>query len=289
MTTKKKATKKTAKKAEVATIQDAGALQAVDFGDHAGSGKQNMTGADQAIPFLSVLQAMSKVISDPTKRVEGAKAGMMMDSVTKELYSGEEGMCFIPCNTKRVFVEWQGEPGSGTVVGRYSPSDDVVKDANKKFGFNKMVTPAGNRLVETFYVIGMVLADSEATDPMGMVLIPFTSTKIKSYKMSIGVLRTITGEAPLYAFKLRLTTAEETRPKGTSFNISVMPDGYDGTVFKDGIMSGFIHPSSDQAASLYKAGKMLADDFDSGAANIAYDTEGSHGGDGGSTTEEEPY
>ena len=286
MATKKKASKK---KDAVAKLPDAGALAAVDFGDHAGKGKENMTGADQAIPFLSVLQAMSKVITDPTKKVDGAQPGMIMDSVTKELYSSEEGVCFIPCNTKRVFVEWQGEPGSGTVAGRYSPSDDVVKVAAKKFAFNEMQTPAGNRLVETFYVIGMILKDPADVMPEGMAIISFTSTKIKSYKESIGVLRTLPGDAPLYAFKLRMTTKAETRPKGTSFNFVVMPDGYEGNVFKDGIMSGFIDPASEQGKNLFEAGKMLADDFDSGAANVAYDTEGSHGGDGASKSEAEPY
>lgn len=271
------------------TIPDAGALAALDFGEHAGEGKKNMTSADQAIPFLSVLQALSKVISDPTKKIKGAEAGMIMDSVSKQLYDGEEGVIFVPCNTARVFVEWQGEPGSGTVVGRFGPSDPVVKAAEKKFSFNKLQTPRGNRLVETFYVIGMVLPSSDALVPSGFAVVSFTSTKIKPYKESIGVLRTLPGNAPLYAFKLRLRTKAETRPKGTSYNLVIMPDGYEGNVFKDGVMAGLIKPDSEQAASIYKLAKQLAQDFDNGAANIAYDTEGSHGGDGADGGETEPY
>lgn len=281
--------KKQKEEEALVTIPEAGALAALDFGEHAGQGTKNMTSADQAIPFLSVLQALSKVISDPTKKIKGAEAGMILDSVSKELYDGEEGVIFVPCNTARVFVEWQGEPGSGTVVGRFGPSDPIVKAAEKKFAFNKLQTTRGNRLVETFYVIGMVLPSSDAVLPKGFAIVSFTSTKIKPYKESIGVIRTLPGNAPLYAFKLRLRTKAETRPKGTSYNLVIMPDGYDGNVFKDGIMAGLIDPKSEQAAALYKLGSQLAKDFDSGAANIAYDTEGSHGGDEGAAGENEPY
>jgi hypothetical protein len=278
-----------AKKTEEVVIhQDPGALAALDFGDHAGQGKKNMTSADQAIPFLSVLQALSKVISDPTKKIKGAEAGMLMDSVSKQLYDGEEGVVFIPCNTARVFVEWQGEPGSGTVVGRFGPSDPQVKAAEKKFSFNKLQTTRGNRLVETFYVIGMVLPSPDAVVPSGFAVLACKSTMIKPYKESIGVLRTLPGNAPLYAFKLRLRTKAETRPKGTSYNLVIMPDGYDGNVFKDGVMGCVIKPDSEQAV-LYKLALQLAQDFDNGAANIAYDTEGSHGGDGEAGSENEPY
>lgn len=279
------ATKKSESKA-LTTIESAGALANVDFGEHAGAGTQNMTGADQAIPFLSLLQALSKVISDPSQKVEGAAAGMIMDSVSKQVYSGEEGLIFLPCNTQRVYVAWKGDPGSGTVAGRYAPNDPIVKTAARKFAFNEMQDPEGNRLVETFYVIGMVLGDDLTPQSMGMI--SFTSTKIKAYKESIGVLRTLPGNAPLYAFPLRITTRPETRPKGTSYNFVIKPLGYDGNVFKDGVAGSVILPQSEAGQLLYPMAKALADDFDAGAANIAYDTEGSHGGDGGSS-EDEPY
>lgn len=280
------ATKKKAESTALTTIESAGALANIDFGDHAGAGTKNMTGADQAIPFLSLLQALSKVISDPTQKVEGAAPGMIMDSVSKQVYDGESGVIFLPCNTQRVYVAWKGEPGSGTVAGRYAPSDPIVKSAARKFAFNEMQDPDGNRLVETFYVIGMILDENLAPSSMGMI--SFTSTKIKAYKESIGVLRTLPGDAPLYAFPLRITSRAETRPKGTSFNFVVRPLGYTGNVFKDGVAGSVILPASDAGAILYPLAKQLADDFDNGAANIAYDTEGSHGGDG-ADQENEPY
>ncbi len=268
------------------TVADAGALANINFGEHAGVGTQNMTGADQAIPFMSLLQALSKVIADPTQKVEGAQPGMIMDSVSKQLFEGETGINFLPCNTKRVYVAWKGEPGSGTVVGRYGPSDPVVKTAARKFAFNEMEDPDGNRLVETFYVIGIVIGTD--LTPQSMGIISFTSTKIKAYKESIGVLRTLPGDAPLYAFPLTITTRPETRPKGTSFNFVVKPLGYDGNVFKDGVAGSVILPTSEAGAILYPLAKQLSIDFDNGAANIAYDTEGSHGGDG-ATSENEHF
>ena len=274
------------KQTALTTIKEPGALAAIDFGEHAGAGTKNMTSADQAIPFLSLLQALSKVISDPTKKVKGAEPGMLMDSVSKQLYAGDQGVVFIPCNTARVYVAWKGEPGSGSIAGRYGPSDEVVKVASRKFAFNELEDPDGNRLVETFYVIGLLTSADDLAKPTGMTIISFTSTKIRAYKESIGEIRKIPGDAPLYAFPLHITTVAETRPKGTSFNFRVMPLGYDGNVFKDGVAASVILPDSDVAKVIYPLAKALADDFDSGAANIAYDTEGT--GDGGAS-ESEPY
>lgn len=278
----------TKKKNAVATIPDAGALAAMDFGEHAGSGRENVTAADQAIPFLSVLQALSKVIADPTQKVAGAEPGMIMDSVTKQLY---ESVLIVPVSTARVYVEWEGEPGSGKVVGRHAPNDAMVQKARKECEFGKEVSLAGHRLVETFYVLAMLLENADDTEPTGFALIPFTSTKIGKYKESFGVFFSMREmrSAPLYCLRLRITTQPETRPKGTSFNVTVAPEGApENTPFKEGVPHCVITPDSEQAKTIYPLGKKLAEDFASGALNIAYDSEGSHGGDTGSS-EDEPY
>lgn len=286
----------TKKKTEDTALQvvNAGALAEFNFEGHEGAGKEQMTAADQAIPFLSVLQALSKAVSDPTKKVAGAAPGMIMDSVTKELYSGDEGILIVPVTTARVYVEWQGEPGSGTVVGRHAPSDPMVVKAKREGSFGKEVSPAGNRLVETFYVLCMILDNADDAVPSGFALFPFTSTKIGKYKESFGVIHGMPDFAgkPLYMHRLRITTQAETRPKGTSFNVTVRPEGAPADMpFKDGVLlrSALILPDgSDQATGIYKLGKQLAEDFANGALNIAYDTEGAHGGDAGSS-EDEPY
>lgn len=271
------------------TVDDVRALANVDFGDDAGGGQSNMGAADQAIPFLSILQALSKVIADPTKKVEGAQPGMIMDSVSKRLYNTAdgEGITFLPCNSSgQVFVEWKGEPGSGTPVGRFLPNDPVVLAAQRKYAFNELKTEAGNRLVETFYVAGYILDDD--LQPIGAGIISFKSTSIKPYKESIGELYKIPGGAPLYAFPLVITTQPETRPKGTAFNYVIKPRGYDGNVFLDGVPGCFIHPQSEEGQRLYPLGRKLSADIDSGTANIHTEGEGAHGGDGAST-EDEPY
>ena len=270
---------------EVATIDNTNALANIDFGEHTGVGTQNMTSADQAIPFLSLLQALSKCISDPAKKVEGAAAGMIMNSVSKELYSGEEGVAFIPCNTTRCFIEWEGAAGSGTPVNRYSPNDPVVIAAQRKFAFNELKAPSGNKIEETFLVVGVILDDDMTA--MGFATVSFASTKIKAYKESIGELRKVPGNPPLYAFPLRLTSKSETRPSGTSYNFVLKPLGYTGDVFKDGIANSVILPDSDAGKVLYPVCKQIADDFDSGAVKLDYESNSDSAGGGGS--EDEPY
>lgn len=276
----------TKKNDALTTVESAGALANVDFGSHSGAGKENMTSADQAIPFLSILQGLSKAIADPSQKVKGASPGMIMDSVSKQLYDAEEeGVLFLPCSSSgQIYVEWQGEPGSGTPCGRYAPNDPAVIEAKRKYEFNKLQLPNGNRLVETFYVVGMVL-DEDYT-PTSYGILAFKSTGIKPYKASFGELYKIPGNAPMYAFPIRITTVPETRPKGTAYNFRIMPAGYDGNVFKEGIPGCVILPDDARAETLWPMAQQLAADFASGQANIAYETEG---GGGETTSEDEVF
>ena len=59
-----------------------GALMVIDFAADAGMGLENMTSQDMAIPFFNVLQKLSPQCDT----VEGAKAGMIFNTVTEQSY-----------------------------------------------------------------------------------------------------------------------------------------------------------------------------------------------------------
>lgn len=279
----------------LATVVDAGALASIDFGDNAGAGKENMTSEDRSIPFLTVLQALSKCLSDPGKKVEGAEAGMFMDSVTKKLYTSEEGILIIPVSTRHEFVEWQGDPGSGKVVSRRGSKDPEVVNAKRNQEFGKWTTKAGNRLVETFYVLGLVMDSVDAEAPSRYVLIPFTSTKIGQYRKVFGELHSMVKflKFPLWAHMFRMTTFAETHPKGTSYNISVWPEGAEDEKDLEKALchsSALILPGNERNDLIYSLAATMAADYNSGdlEEDIAYNTEGNNEG-GAGATEDEPY
>ena len=76
--------------------ENAGAL-ATTFEADASAGSQNITQEDLALPFLKVLGQLSPEINKQNaKFINGAEPGMIVNSVTKELYNGTKGIEVIP-------------------------------------------------------------------------------------------------------------------------------------------------------------------------------------------------
>ena len=114
------------KETQVAKRENAGPLATNVFEADAGAGSQNMTQEDLALPFLKVLGQLSPEISKQNaKFINGAEPGMIVNSVTKELYDGKKGIDVIPVHYERQYVEWQdrGQTGNAPVAIHKADSD----------------------------------------------------------------------------------------------------------------------------------------------------------------------
>lgn len=121
----------------------------------AGMGSENITEQDLAIPFIKCLTDTSpEVKKTHPKYVQGAEAGMIFNTVTKELHDGEEGILVVPVAFKRQELEWR--PDNGGLAGVHEPEEGLMatttRDENKNY-----VLPNGNVLVDTHQHYIMVL------------------------------------------------------------------------------------------------------------------------------------
>lgn len=214
-----------AKKAqtEVAVVAEdptAGVPAVMDFGADSGLGYENQTQADISVPFLNVLQDLS-----PTVKTREHEAGMLYNTVTEEAFDGKVGITIIPVCTEHNFVEYVPRDAGGGFVAVHEVESKVVEQAKaKSTKFGKYATENGNQLVETFNVYAI---DAETG---AYLIIPFSSTKIKQYKSwntRVNMFNHrafgIPGKPPLFAHVVRLTTEEENRAKGDSFNFRLTP------------------------------------------------------------------
>ncbi len=205
----------------------------IDLGAGALTGFEGADVSAYAIPFVSILQKMSPAVDeDSTNHIEGAKAGMFINSVTKALIDGKEGMLIIPCAYKRVFIRWGSrkstDPG---FKGQFTPSEvDKLKEEGKVRDIEgKLYHVAddgtvdeekADKYVDTreHYII---VVDQESGEFVQAVF-PLASTQVKSSRTLMTLLqqKKIKGPnglvtPPSFASVVRATTAGRQNESGS--------------------------------------------------------------------------
>ena len=255
----------------------AGAVATFDYGADKGTGLNDMKGSDLAIPFLNILQSNSPQVE--ANNPDGAKAGLLLNSVTQTLIDGKKGKGFIPCHREDLYMEWTPRDNGGGLVGRHAPDSKEVKDAiassDKKFG--KLKTKAGNDLVETHYVYGLTLDDDGAVD--GFAVVACSSTKIKPFKNWFTAMYMIKGQPPLFAHRVKIVTVSEKNKKGSYYNFQFNP-------LKGDTMSSLIDPATE--GNLLMQAKDFRDMVVSGAAKAAFETQANDAAPNGVDEEVDP-
>lgn len=204
-------------------------LGAEDFGG-------GFEGADKdsyAIPFIQILQKMSPLVDeDSPKRLEGAKSGMLFNTVTQQLYDvREKPLLFVPCAYKRSFILWGARDGDGGFKGEVTPEEMdaieargevenvdgklLVKDEKGEVNPKKSDYYADTR---SHYVI---VIDPDTGDTMPCI-ISLASTQIKSSKMLMTALQNkkvdhggVKRTPPTFANLVKFSTVGQSNEKGS--------------------------------------------------------------------------
>lgn len=212
-------------------VEENQALATHDYGDDAGSGFEDQTVDDITIPFLAVLQGLSPQVTNNSP--DGSRPGMLYNTVTEELVSGDDGIFVIPARIERLFVEWKAREDGGGQVARYAPDDPVVKRAQASCEFGKLKTEAGNDLLDTYYLYCVQLETGKPVDeaePIGFVVLSFVKTKIKVFKhwntrVNMFTIPVNGGKQrpPIFAHTVKVTSAKQKNNKGTFYNFALNP------------------------------------------------------------------
>jgi len=150
-------------------------LPANVFEQDASKGLGNISQQDLALPFLKILGQLSPEVNERDgKYVKGAKAGMIFNSVTGELYDGVKGIDVIPCFYKLEYIEWKdrGE-GLGAPIAIYDSSSDIMSKTKPDANYKDRL-PNGNYIEKTASHFVIVSGDSPST-----ALISMKSTQLK--------------------------------------------------------------------------------------------------------------
>lgn len=249
------------KGAIVAQEQGAVTTAGFNYGEEAGAGFEGTSSADLSIPFLQILQSNSPQVE--TDNPVGSKAGMLYNTVTRELL---EGVTFLPVFKQDTYVEWVPRDNGGGFVGLHEPESAVVKGALAAVNgdkFAKLATEAANDLIETHYMYGLLL-DETGTSTNGFAVIGFNSTKIKPYRDWLTAMYMVKGRPPLFAFRAQINTVRQKNDKGSYFNFNVSP-------LKETWVNSLINPVTE--LGLLEEAKAFREMITSGTAKAAYETQ----------------
>lgn len=262
--TEKETTDVAVKNTNVAAVADFMDLN--DFG-------QGFEGADAdsyALPFLTVLQKMSpQVDPDDPKYIEGAKAGMILNTVTNKVYDGKVGITIVPAAFKRSFIRWGGrEAENKGFKGELTVAEvdelkqsGAVKEIDGRLYFpneDGSVNEKKNDYLADTRQHYVIFVDPESGE-FGSALLSLTSSMIKESRKLLTALQQKKVQTPrglqtppTFANMVKATTLGQSNDKGSWSTIQFSLESL----------------VTDQ--NIYLAAKELHSAFTSGTVNVDY-------------------
>lgn len=230
-----------------------------NFEADANKGLENTDKDSFAIPFLLLLQSNSPQI----ETVEGAKAGMFLNSVTNELM---KEVLVIPCAFERKFLRWAPREDGGGFKGSFS-ADDVLtgKIEGITYDEDNRMTLDGDLLADTRLHYALVTPkDKTSWQP---ALISMKSTQIKKSRRWLSRIAGIemtradgsgTYNPPSFSHIYSIGSVKEENNEGTWWGFSIDLFGQvdsinlyaKAKVFHDNVVQGKVEvapPSEDDA------------------------------------------
>ncbi len=192
----------------------------------AGSGVENMSMDDIAVPYLYILQPGSpQVDEDSEAYVKGAKPGMFYNNVSNEVYEGREtGLKTIPCAYERKYVEWiDRDTGGGGYVADHDIDSGILNETRP----NEKGIPIlgnGHLVIETAY--HYVYFQNPNTGVWEEIIIPMKSTMLKKSRrwnktLMATLIPNTQARAPRWLYPYQLKTVKETKNDKTWSNFDI--------------------------------------------------------------------
>jgi len=210
------------------TLKKENAVAVNMFEADADKGSQNMTQEDLALPFLKVLGQLSPEVNKRDgKYVEGAEPGMILNTVTNDIYDGSKGIEVLPVYYKRQLVEWQDRGESkGAPVAIHEATSDIMSKTTRDKSYKDRL-PNGNYIENTANHFVVLLGKNPTT-----ALISMKATQLKVSRKWNSMMMGIKMQGknglftpPTYSHIYNLKTVQMSNDKGTWFGWDVAKIG----------------------------------------------------------------
>ncbi len=194
-----------------------GAMSGID------EGMENADADAFAIPFLALLQSGSpQVKKGNPAQIEGAQEGMIFNTVSGEVFDGDDGILVVPVYYRRGIVEWIPRDEGGGYVEEHVPGEEPASRRSEQTGRDTMDN--GHELVDTRYHYCLLVKTDDKGAPVDYepVVIAMASTGVKVSKkwmFNIQGKKLPNGKSALMRAQIwRLSTIIETKDEYTWVN-----------------------------------------------------------------------
>ncbi len=159
----------------------------INFAEDANRGTEGADRKSFAIPFLSILQGQSPELD----KLEGARPGMFINSITNELFKEVE---VIPCAFRRRFIRWAPRDSGGGYKGEFAAEDvETGKVEGMKQDEDGRYTIGDDLLSDTRNHFVLVHSAAGGWSP---AVISLKSTQIKKSKRWMSRIQSIELQGP---------------------------------------------------------------------------------------------
>jgi hypothetical protein len=224
------------------------------FAADAGIGVTDLGTEDLAIPFLKVLQKMSEELDD----LDGAKAGDIYNTVTKEVVTGSKGVRVVNCAYALQFIEWEPRgTGSGAPLAIYGAGDIVPETERGDDNKDYIMGGSGRYLERTAQHYVLIIDEDGITQ---QALLPMKSTQLKKSKQWNSAMRSLKMKdssgnlfmPPRFSHIWLLETVPEENKNGS---------WHGWQISKDGVVSD---------PAVYAEAKLFASSIQAGAVKVKH-------------------
>jgi hypothetical protein len=195
---------------QVATKKEAQTPSTILFRDDANKGFENVRQESLALPILKLLQNGSGEAQKKHQNyVQGAEPGMFLNTVTKKVYDGDQGINVIPCYHKTEYQEWaEFGTGSGRPENIYPADSDILSKTTKDGARDRL--PNGNYILNVHQNYVLIVGDDGSAES-ALISMSASQGKIAKKWLSLQMSQTMTDEKGVFtpasfAFAYKLTS-----------------------------------------------------------------------------------
>jgi len=216
-------------KTENKSVIPAGLMDA--FIQDSGAGLENVSSNDLTIPFIRLAQSNSPELKkSQDKFIDGCSQGDVFNTVTRNVWSGEEGVRVIPCHYVKKYLEFIPLDQGGGFRGELAANDPNVLNATRTG--NKEILPNGNELSVSAQHYVLIQDPGSGEWQTAIVDMKSTNLKISRQWNTMMSMQTITNgdksfKVPSFGCIWHLGVTESSNDMGSWYAWKVLNmDGY---------------------------------------------------------------